>query len=145
MSRKAPGLLLLLLGAALALIGGNVQSGSASGAITVRYGAICAAVGAILLVVGGADRRNARRSGPAAPAHANNYFYVSAIRSGYAAFVTGPYATPEQAAADVDRVRDLATEIGGVDVNHTYAWGVSESPVRIDGLANAQLGFQPVA
>ncbi|AGB27109.1 hypothetical protein Mycsm_07008 (plasmid) [Mycobacterium sp. JS623] len=122
---------LLALAATVAVIGARLPAGGA-GPLLTRYAAIAGIVGVVWLLLAFLDRRHQ-------PAQA--YFYVSAIQDGRAVLVTGPYATRDLAAGDIARVRGALAEHGSLD--RAYSWGVSESPDRFDGLANAELGFQP--
>lgn len=125
---------LLALAATVAVIGARLPAGGV-GPLLTRYAAIAGVVGAVWLLLAFLDRRRK-------PAKMAAYFYVSAIQDGRAVLVTGPYASRDLAAADIARVRGALAEHGSLD--RAYSWGVSESPDRFDGLANAELGFQPV-
>ncbi|MBU8839072.1 hypothetical protein [Mycolicibacterium goodii] len=139
MKGKYAGWLLLLVGGLLTFVGGRVQhSDRQLGLAVSQYGAVAAGAGVVILLVLMVIR-NLRPATTAAP----TYFYVSAIRvDGAAILVTGPYPSRDAAALDVARVQARSTELDAAA--DSYAWGVSESSVRHEGLANKLLNFQPV-
>lgn len=135
----ASGLVLLMFGAATAVYGGHVQkSGDSGGVSFVHYGAAYAAIGAVIVAVQLLTRR---RPPPPSP----SFYYVSAIHDGQAVFVTGPYPSHDAAAVDIPNVRDALMKEQGGESGRFISWGVSESPHRYEGRANALLGFTAAA
>ncbi|KMO82590.1 hypothetical protein [Mycolicibacterium chlorophenolicum] len=125
---------LLATAAIIAAVGGRLHEGSIGPSLT-RYAVIAGVLGAILLLIEILGRRHTDRQ-------PRTYFYVSAtrIQDGQALLITGPYATRDLAAGDIQRVRGELERRG---LGPEYSWGVSESPDRFDGRLNAELGFQP--
>ncbi|TXI65340.1 hypothetical protein [Mycolicibacterium mageritense] len=137
MRGKYAGWLLLLAGGLLTFVGGRVQHSDRQLGLAVSHsGAVAAGAGVGLLIVLLLIRN--LRPAPTAP----TYFYVSAIRAdGVAIMVTGPYPSRDAAALDVARVQARSSEFDGA--SNSYGWGVSESSVRHEGIANKLLNFQP--
>lgn len=125
---------LLVTAAIVAAVGGRLHEGSI-GPLLTRYAVIAGVLGAILLLIEVLGRRHTDRQ-------PRTYFYVSAtrIQDGQALLITGPYATRDLAAGDIQRVRGELERRG---LGPEFSWGVSESPDRFDGRLNAELGFQP--
>lgn len=118
--------------------GGSVKEQvSAVGLAASRPGSSCRTTPALAAIVGAALMLPRERRTEIA----RRYFYVSAIREGQAVFVTGPYSSRTKAAGHIDRVRDTLTAPLHADQAELFDWGVSESPRRCDGLANAIVGF----
>lgn len=137
MRGKYAGWLLLLAGGLLTFLGSRIQhSDQQLGLAISHWGAVAAGFGAVVLIFF-LLIRNLRPS-PTVP----TYFYVSAIRAdGVAIMVTGPYPSRDAAALDVARVQARSSEFDGA--SNSYGWGVSESSVRHEGVANKLLNFQP--
>lgn len=143
MRGKYAGWLLLLAGGLLTFVGGRIQHTDRQLGLAVSHsGAVAAGAGVVVLIVLMLIR-NLRPAATPVP----TYYYVSAIRGGVALLVTGPYPSRDAAALDVARVQACSVQLDALregGASNFYSWGVSESGVRHEGVANKLLNIQPV-